>query len=170
MRRRSPITFLIVPLFLAFIEGAAYYGWGHILSDLCHYTLLKLFRILYTIETASILAVMIFVMGSFARRFNLRRTYYGFRGAGIIMSDIIPKLFFTIFVLLYGIIQGVYVGLNHFFAFSTNQRLNIDWLLIGGTVIAFTLFVFIVRGIMIGRFDFKVLKETIEFDTLPDAF
>jgi predicted MPP superfamily phosphohydrolase len=170
MRRRSPITFLIVPLFLAFIEGAAYYGWGHILSDLGHYTLLKLFRILYAIETASILAVFVFVMSSFTRRFNLRRTYYGFQGAGIIMSDILPKLFFTVFVLLYAIIQGVYIGINHFFIHRDQLRLNLDWLLIAGTAIAFILFVFIVRGIMIGRFDFKVLKETIEFDTLPDAF
>jgi predicted MPP superfamily phosphohydrolase len=72
--------------------------------------------------------------------------------------------------MLYTIIQGGYVAINHFILHSTQTRLNIDWLLIFGTVASLTIFAFIVRGILIGRFDFKVLKETIHFDTLPDAF
>ncbi len=170
MRRRSPVTFLLVLLFVGFIEGAAYYGWSHLLLNLKHPTLSALFKVFYWIETLGLVAVLFFVMGSFARILNVKRTYYGFQGAGIIMSDILPKLLFTVFVMLYTIIQGGYVAINHFILHSTQTRLNIDWLLIFGTVASLTIFAFIVRGILIGRFDFKVLKETIHFDTLPDAF
>src|ERR1700722_3773317 len=161
MRRRSPITFLMVPLFLILIEGGAYYGWSHLFGDAGFFTFLKLFKAFYITEVVIIATVLFFVMGSFRNRLNLNRTYYGFQGAGIIMSDILPKMFFTVFVLLYGLIQGAYMGLNNLFIHSAHLRLNMDWLLITGTIIAFTLFVFIVRGILVGRFDFKVLKETI---------
>jgi len=170
MRRRSPITFLIVPLFLIFIESAAYFGWSHLLADSGHFTLLTYFKAFYITEVVAIAVVLFLVMGSFAKRLNVRRTYYGFQGAGIIMTDILPKMFFSVFVLLYIIIQSVYVGLNHLFIHSSHLRLGMDWLLIAGTIFAFTLFIFIVRGILIGRFDFKVVNETIAFDSLPKAF
>jgi len=170
MRRRSPITFLIVPLFIALIEGASYYGWNHLLKNAGLNTISKLFSILYFIETATIVVVLFIVMSSFARRFSVKRTYWGFQGAGVIMSDLLPKMFFTVFVLLFALIQGFYIGLNHFFIHSTQLRLRLDWLLIAGTIISLTLFIFIVRGILVGRFDFKVLKETIHFDSLPEAF
>ncbi|HWY98774.1 MAG TPA: metallophosphoesterase [Bacteroidia bacterium] len=170
MRRRSPVTFLIVPLFVFLIEGAAFYGWNHLLVNLGHHTLSGLFKVFYFTETIGLVGVLFFVMGSFARILNVKRTYYGFQGTGIIMSDLLPKLLFTVFVLLYALIQGGYVAINHFIIHSANIRLNLDWLLIFGTVASLTIFAFIVRGILVGRFDFKVLKETIHFDTLPEAF
>jgi hypothetical protein len=160
----------MVPLFIVLVEGAAYFGWNHLLKNAGLITLSGLFSIVYFTETAGIVVVLFLVMSSFAKSLNLRRTYYGFQGAGIIMTDLLPKLFFTIFVLLFAIIQGAYIGLNHLFIHSAQLRLHLDWLLILGTITAFTLFVFIVRGILVGRFDFKVIKETIYFDSLPEAF
>jgi predicted MPP superfamily phosphohydrolase len=170
MRRRSPITFLIVPLFIALIEGVSYFGWNHLLKNAGLNAISRLFGILYFVETATIVVVLFMVMNSFARRFSVKRTYWGFQGAGVIMSDLLPKMFFTVFVLLFALIQGAYIGLNHFFIHSAQLRLHLDWLLIAGTIISLTLFIFIVRGILVGRFDFKVLKETVHFDSLPEAF
>lgn len=170
MRRRSPLTFLMVPLFLVFVEGATYFGLAHLLADTHHTLMLNLFRAFYWLEVAAIAVVLFVVMGSFSNRNNVRRTYYGFQGAGIIMTDILPKMFFSVFVLLYFIIQSVYIGLNHLAIHSEQLRLHIDWLLIIGLIASVTLFVFIVRGILIGRFDFKVLKETISYKDLPEAF
>ncbi|MGP8216705.1 MAG: metallophosphoesterase [Bacteroidia bacterium] len=170
MRRRSPLTFLIVPLFIIIVEGSAWYGWNHLLLNAGYSYLSALFKVVYIAGALAIAATLIFVMGSFAHRINTRRTYYGFQGAGIIMSDLLPKLLFTIFVIIYAIIQGIYVALNNLVIHSAQLRLSLDWLLIAGTAISVILFLFIVRGILVGRFDFKVLKETIAFDALPDAF
>ena len=170
MRRRSPLTFLIISLFVAFIEFSAYWGWAHLLKNAGFLNLFSFFRLFYGIETLSVMAILLMVMGSFSAAQNVRRTYYGFQGAGIIMSDLLPKLFFTVFVLLFGIIQGGYIGLNGLFIHSSLMRLHLDWLLLTGTLVSVALFLFIVRGIMVGRFDFKVLKETIHFDSLPEVF
>lgn len=170
MHRRSPLSLILIPLFIALVEGAAFFGWHLLLKDEGYSTFLHIFNILYFVETAFIIVMLSAVMGSFSRLFNVKRTYYSFQGTGIVMADLLPKLLFTVFVLVFAIIQGLYIVLNHLMFHNGLHRLHLDILLIAGTVLTLTLFILIVRGIMVGRFDFRVIKETIHFDTLPDAF
>jgi len=170
MHRRSPLSFLIIPLFITLIEGAAFYGWNHMLKEEGHMHLLQFFNLFYAIEVTFIAIMLLLVMGSFSKLFNVKRTYYSSQGIGIVMADMLPKLLFTVFVILFCLIQGGYVLLNKFLIHGTRLRLNLDFILVIGSILSFTLFIIVLRGIMVGRFDFKVIEESIHFDALPKEF
>jgi len=170
MHRRSPYFALVFLLILSVIEWSAYYSGCLLFESLGHPHLVKYFGIVYWTETLVILLVLIFLQKSLKTMFSVKRTYYGFQAAGILMTDILPKLAFTIVALLAMIVQGIYIGLNNLFIHSSHDRLNISYMLIVGFLIAAFLFLAIVRGILVGRFDFRVVRETIHFDSLPTEF
>src|SRR6185312_16922261 len=109
MHRRSPISFLTIPLFITLVQGIAFYGWSHMLKEEGHLHFLRIFDTFYIIEVVFIAIMMLLVMGSFSRLFNVKRTYYSSQGIGIVMADMIPKLLFAVFVIIFALIQGGYV-------------------------------------------------------------
>jgi predicted MPP superfamily phosphohydrolase len=56
------------------------------------------------------------------------------------------------------------------FIHSVHDRITLSYILIAGFLLAAFLFLAIVRGILVGRFDFRVVRETIYFDSLPAEF
>ncbi len=171
MRRRSPIfAFLLIFTLLA-IEGGAYLGTIILLNDWGKAHWVTSFSIAYWIETGLIFVLLAFLPRSLRNRHsNVKRTYYAFQGAGVLLTDLLPKLLFSLFVLISLIIQCIYVALNHFIIHSSLHRLDLESLLIIGGILGIVLLAAIIRGIVIGRFDFRVVRQTLHFDNLPKAF
>ena len=170
MHRSSPYFALTLVFILSLVEVSAYYSGCLMLQSLEHPHLIKYFTILYWAETGIILTALLFLQKSLKTMFSVKRTYYGFQAMGILMTDILPKLVFALITLLIIIVQWIYIALNHFFIHSTLERLNLSYPLIAGFLLAAFLFAAIVRGILVGRFDFRVVRETIHYDSLPKEF
>jgi predicted MPP superfamily phosphohydrolase len=79
-------------------------------------------------------------------------------------------LLFSLFVLISALVQGIYILLNKLFIHSANQRLDLIYIILIGGILGIFLLSVIIRGIVIGRFDFRVIEETLHFENLPKAF
>jgi predicted MPP superfamily phosphohydrolase len=170
--RRRPFIFTFLLIFtLLFVEIGAYIG-GYLLLDYWHKERFTgYFSFFYWLETGIASSIVISLPFTLRRRHsNVKRTYYAFQGVGVMMADILPKLLFSLFVLLSAIVQGIYMLINNWFIHSPAQRLDLVSLLVAGGLLGIFLLAAIIRGIVIGRFDFRVLKQTLHYKNLPQAF
>jgi predicted MPP superfamily phosphohydrolase len=170
MRRRSgAFTFMIIAMLIT-IELLAYWGGCFLITGLHKTRFLPYFQIIYWAETAIILVLLLTIPRSLRNRINVKKTYQGFQKAGILMADLLPKLLFSAFVLISFLVQGIYIIINSLFIHSAYTRLDIESILIIGSILGVVLLSLIIRGILIGRFDFRVIKQTLHFENLPNAF
>jgi len=170
MRRRSlPFTFIVVAV-LILIELGAFAGGYFLLEDMGKARFSGYFDFIYWLETGIVFALLVSIPRSLRNRDNVKKTYFAFQRVGVLMADLLPKLLFTLFVLLSLLVQGIYMALNSLFIHSQAQRLDLESILIIGGVLGIVLLSIIIRGILIGRFDFRVIKQTLHFDNLPKAF
>jgi len=170
MRRRSiPVTFIIVAA-LVLIELGAFLGGYLLLQDIGKQRFLKYFEAIYWTETAIVFVILLSIPRALRKRDNVKRTYYAFQGAGVLMADLLPKLLFTLFVIISLIVQGGFMLLNHFILHLSQTRLDLLYLLLIGGILGIVLLSIIIRGIIIGRFDFRVIKQILHFENLPKAF
>ncbi len=171
MRRRNPFFAIFIITAVLIIEAGAYAG-GYILLSAWHkHHLLTIFSFIYWIETGCVLFLSLLVPLSMRKRYShVRRTYYAFQVVGIAMADFLPKLLFSMFVVLSLLVHGVYILLNRFIIHSSQTRLDLETLLITGGVLGIVLLAAIIRGIIIGRFDFRVVRQKLHFKNLPASF
>lgn len=171
MRKRSPLFSIILITMLILVEWGAYAGGHFLLHDMGEDKLLNYFSIVYWAETGIVLVILLWLPRMFRKRHaDVKRTYYAFQGAGVLMADVLPKLLFSLFVFISVIVQGIYIVLNQLFIHSQKQRLDLESILIIGGILGIILLSVIIRGILIGRFDFRVIEETLHFKNLPKAF
>src|SRR5690348_17311580 len=111
MHRRSSSFALTLVFFIALIEWSAYASGRLLVESLGHPHAVTYYTYLYWTETILILGALLYLQKAFRTMFNVRRTYYGFQAAGILMTDILPKLLFSALVLAISLIQWGYMGL-----------------------------------------------------------
>jgi|SRR6185437_15639187 len=171
MRKRPKIFVFILIFSILLIQWGAFTGGFLLLKYLGKAWIAKYFAIAYWTETAIVFSILFMLPRTFRRRtVDVKRTYYAFQGAGILMADILPKLLFTLFVLISGLVELVYILLNKLLIHSDKQSLDIVSILIIGFILGLILLSIILRGIIVGRFDFRVLEQKLVFENLPKAF
>lgn len=90
---------------------------------------------------------------------------------GMVLINIVPKLFIILFLLGEDISRGIKRVIRQFKSTPTSpvkgRRKFISQLALGIAAIPFSSFLY---GIIKGRYNFKVIKYQLFFDDLPDAF
>lgn len=92
---------------------------------------------------------------------------------GVLLLVIVPKLILGFFLLLEDVIR-ITIGIKNYFigttesaSFLPNRRKFISQIALG---VASIPFVSLLYGMTKGKYNFKVLKQTIFYDDLPDSF
>ncbi len=159
MARRIHFVVYFVVIFMLLLDGYIY-------PDLRHSFNLYLlnFALIYWLVPIFLVGYLIYLMRKqpFASKDpGAQKRYFNFFGLFILFY--IPKLFFTVF----SIVEKVINFVSGWF-YAGNIDLNvISWV---GAGIALFLFVLILYGILIGRFHFRVERQTLPFRDLPEEF
>lgn len=120
------------------------------------------------------LGVVVFIFYEFTQ-FDRRvgQTYMTMLTLGILLLMVVPKLIVSFFLLLEDVVRLI-IGIKNYFSdysdsasFLPNRRKFVSQIALG---IASIPFVSLIYGMTKGKYNFKVLKQTIFYDDLPDAF
>ncbi len=171
MRRRNPMLAYFLISIVAIIEIIAYLGGRILLFDWGKTGITGFYSVVYLTETCIVILLTILIPMLMRRKHSyVKSTYYSFQAIGIAMADLLPKLLFSLFVIISLIVQGAYVIFDKLIFHSAKNRLDLETLLIIGGLLGIFLLAAIIRGIIIGRFDFRVVRQALDFDNLPRAF
>jgi hypothetical protein len=120
------------------------------------------------------LGVVVFIFYEFTQ-FDRRvgQTSMTMLTLGILLLMVVPKLIVSFFLLLEDVVRLI-IGIKNYFSdysdsasFLPNRRKFVSQIALG---IASIPFVSLIYGMTKGKYNFKVLKQTIFYDDLPDAF
>ncbi len=89
---------------------------------------------------------------------------------GIFVLLYMPKIFFAFFHLIEDIIYLVIKGLGLLWEFSAPARHQFLWLSYPGLVFSFVVFILVLHGQFIGRYNFQVTRHERAFHILPLSF
>jgi hypothetical protein len=120
------------------------------------------------------LGVVVFIFYEFTQ-FDRRvgQTSMTMLTLGILLLMVVPKLIVSFFLLIEDVVRLI-IGIKNYFSdysdsasFLPNRRKFVSQIALG---IASIPFVSLIYGMTKGKYNFKVLKQTIFYDDLPDAF
>ncbi|QKX05132.1 metallophosphoesterase [Aquimarina sp. TRL1] len=128
----------------------------------------------YLLVSVVLLCYVLFVFYSYDR--SIGPTKSTLRAGGMLLVVLVPKLVIVVFLLGEDIIRGVVAVGTYLINFFAEKR-SVDYLpgrrkfvsQIALGIAAIPLIGFL-HGIFKGKYNFKVLKYTLYFDDLPDAF
>lgn len=133
-------------------------------------TKLRWVLIAYQIISLIILVYIIYSFSQFDRSIGQnKQTLYTF---GLLMITYLPKIFLLIFMLGEDIWRVVYGLITEFLgnsqeSFLPDRRKFVSQVALGAAAIPFAS---ILYGIVKGKYNFKVIKQTIFFPNLPESF
>jgi predicted MPP superfamily phosphohydrolase len=135
------------------------------------FTKVRWVLIIYAILSAFAIAFIFYEFTKFDR--TVGQTKMTMLTMGLLILVLVPKLILTIFMFLEDIVR-VIVGARNYFvdydsetAFLPDRRKFVSQVALG---IAAVPFLSLVYGMTKGKYNYKVLKQTIFFPDLPDAF
>lgn len=135
------------------------------------FTKVKWVQVVYVV--ASLLAIVFIVYGFSKFDRSIGQTQTTMLTLGVLLLIVLPKLIVTVVLLLedvFRIFSGTithFVGNNNPSAFLPERRKFISQLALTLAAIPFTSLLY---GMTVGKYNFKVLRQTIFFPDLPDAF
>ena len=131
----------------------------------------KIFLTIYKIISALLFLIILFYLSKFDRKLGMTRTNMYTMGALLLVM--VPKMVVTFFMFSEDIIRIISGCVNYFInsddrvAFLPNRRKFISQIGLG---IAAIPFLSLIYGITIGRYNYKVIKQRLFFNDLPDEF
>ena len=131
----------------------------------------KIFLTIYKIISALLFLIILFYLSKFDRKLGMTRTNMYTMGALLLVM--VPKMVVTFFMFSEDIIRIISGCVNYFInsddraAFLPNRRKFISQISLG---IAAIPFLSLIYGITIGRYNYKVIKQRLFFNDLPDEF
>lgn len=127
----------------------------------------------YLLVSAAVLVYFVYALMTFDRSLGqTTRTLYAF---GIFLTFLVPKLVLTgillgedIFRLFEGIFRRfIFSSEDEKLRFIANRRKFMSQLALGAAALPF---LSILYGIVKGKYDYRIIKHTLFFEDLPDAF
>lgn len=156
--------FLVFLLVLALIETYAFQAFKTILKN-------KTFLWAYALLSIVLLLYIVYGFAQFDR--SVGQTQSSLRIMGLLLLVYVPKILITLILLgedVFRILIGVvyhFVDNNNETAFLPSRRKFVSQVGLGLAAIPFLSLIY---GIFEGKYNFKVIKQSIFFPDLPDAF
>ncbi|UGS21407.1 metallophosphoesterase [Flavobacterium cyclinae] len=156
------IRWIVFLVFVIILEIYAFQAFKTLIKS-------KLFFVFYYATSAIALAYIIYQLYHFDR--SVGQTPKTMMTMGLLLLLYVPKLLLTIILFGEDIIR-VFVGLfslvnSNSEAFLPERRKFVSQIALGIAAIPFTSFLY---GITFGKYNFKVIKQTLFFPDLPEAF
>ena len=157
------IKWIILFLFICIVEIYAFQAFKTIVKS-------KGFFIFYFLTSAAVLFYIVYQIFQFDR--SIGQTPKTMMTMGLLLLIYVPKLLLTF--ILFGeyvvrFFSGVVSSLlkNETTSFLPDRRRFVSQIAIGIAAIPFASFLY---GVTLGKYNFKVIKQTLFFTDLPDAF
>lgn len=156
------IRWIVFLVFVIILEIYAFQAFKTLIKS-------KWFFVFYYVTSAIALAYIIYQLYHFDR--SVGQTPQTMTTFGLLLLLYVPKLLLTIILFGEDIIR-VFVGLfslvnSNSEAFLPERRKFVSQIALGIAAIPFTSFLY---GITFGKYNFKVIKQTLFFPDLPEAF
>ena len=135
------------------------------------FTKVRWVLIAYTLISLFVIAFIFYQFTKFDR--SVGQTQTTMFTMGILILVLVPKLILTLFMLLediFRVFSGAityFMGDNNDGSFLPNRRKFISQIALG---IAAVPFLSLIYGMTIGKYNYKVIKQTLFFEDLPDDF
>lgn len=158
------VRWLILIVFIAVIEFYSFQVFKTV-------TKMKWFLTLYQLLSLAAIVYIIYQFAKFDR--TLGQTRQTLITLGVLLLVLIPKLVLSFFMLLedaFRVMQGTityFMGDTNNGDFLPERRIFVSQIALGAAAIPF---LGLIYGMTKGKYNFKVLKQTLFFPDLPDAF
>ena len=161
-KKELMIRWIVFLVFVIILEIYAFQAFKTLIKS-------KWFFVFYYVTSAIALAYIIYQLYHFDR--SVGQTPQTMTTFGLLLLLYVPKLLLTIILFGEDIIR-VFVGLfslvnSNSEAFLPERRKFVSQIALGIAAIPFTSFLY---GITFGKYNFKVIKQTLFFPDLPEAF
>ena len=176
MRKKIYIILIIIPVIILVIDLYVFSGINWILRSSDYQTIAAFVKIIYWIIPFFFTISFLIIMNQFSGSRNPRRYSLIFKMVGIFILIYLPKIIFSVFLLIQDIITSLYLivilignaenpGINSAFR---NGAFN--FISEGAFILSAIIFLAILYGITFGRFNFRIRRINLSFDNLPDVF
>jgi predicted MPP superfamily phosphohydrolase len=162
MKRRSLIIIFAVLLSILLTDFLVYMQTARIISQFSNSTLVYILKLTYWAILPLFATCFFFIWKKLYTRQRKSSSGIMFRLAGIFILIYIPKILFAATLLLLEIIT--------LFCHLFLKEYPLDFIPGIGISLSGIAFMFILYGITLGRFRFKIRRIKLPFKTLPDAF
>ncbi len=156
--------FFVIFLIFAFVETYAFQAVRTLTKS-------KWIQMAYLIVSVAVVLFIIYQFTKFDRKVG--QTPMTMLTIGLMLLVLVPKLLITAFMILEDVLR-IFIGTRNYFAnydaeasFLPERRKFVSQIALG---IAAVPFFSLIYGMTIGKYNFKVRKETLWFDDLPEAF
>ncbi len=135
------------------------------------FTKVRWVLIAYTLISLFVIAFIFYQFTKFDR--SVGQTQMTMFTMGVLILALVPKLILTIFMLLEDVYRVFFGIITHFMgdndngAFLPDRRKFVSQIALG---IAAVPFLSLIYGMTIGKYNYRVLKQTLFFEDLPDDF
>ena len=135
------------------------------------FTKVRWVLIAYTLISLFVIAFIFYQFTKFDR--SVGQTQMTMFTMGILILVLVPKLILTLFMLLEDIFRVFFGIITHFMgdndngSFLPDRRKFVSQIALG---IAAVPFLSLIYGMTIGKYNYRVLKQTLFFEDLPDDF
>ncbi len=134
------------------------------------FTKVRWVQLLYLLISVAAIAFIFFGFSKFDR--SVGQTPLSLMTIGLLLLVLVPKILITFIMLLEDVLRLMIGTKNYFTNYSNNtflpeRRKFVSQVALG---IAAVPFLSLIYGMTIGKYNFKVLRQTLFFDDLPPAF
>ncbi|PCJ84920.1 MAG: hypothetical protein COA57_08355 [Flavobacteriales bacterium] len=166
------IIFIVLGILLL-IDVYAFKGIRMLTNDISSSNVRYSIHLFYWFITIFAFSGIIYASGNASIIRSPKYMPYFFNFIGILTLFMVPKLVFVVFHLMEDIIHLVKIIVNYAYTgsdYSGEKISRHNFLTKMGIIIAAIPFISIAYGILRGRYNFRVLRETLSFPNLPTAF
>ena len=166
------IRFLIITAIIFLIDWYVFQGVKTITEKISSNKVRQ--TIHYSFWLIDIFIITAIFSGFFLFTQNGNPPLFFFKLFGILILLIVPKLIFTLFLLTEDIFRLLHLLFDLIKSIFSTSNVSLDsrrkFISQTGLIVASIPFAAIIHGMLIGKYKFRVLKQTLFFDNLPDAF
>jgi len=164
--------FLIITAIIFLIDWYVFQGIKTVTEKISSNKIKQIIYYAFWLTDIFIIAAIFFAFFLFRRSGNPPLFFFKIFGALILV--IVPKLVFTLFLLTEDLFRLLHLLFDYIKSFFTPGDVTLDsrrkFISQTGLLVASIPFAAIIHGMLIGKYKFRVIRQDLVFDNLPDAF